>query len=46
MLLGIIVVGGVLGVAIIAPWGRASPECSIYCVLERQLEAFLSDEPS
>ncbi len=46
MLLVTVVVGAVLGVAIMAPWGRASPECSIYCVLERQVEAFFSDEPS
>ena len=46
MLLVVVVVGAVLGVMIIAPWGRASPECSIYCVLERRLEAFLSDAPS
>ena len=45
-LLGIIVVGGALGVAIMAPWGRASPDCSIYCVLERQIEGFFSDKPS
>ncbi len=46
MLLGVVVIGGALGVAIIAPWGRASHDCSIYCVLEKQLDAFLSDEPS
>ncbi len=46
MLLVTVVVGAVLGVAIMAPWGRASPECSIYCVLERRVEAFFSDEPS
>ncbi len=45
-LLVIVVVGAVLGVMIIAPWGRASPECSIYCVLERRLEAFFAEEPS
>ena len=27
------VVGGGLGIAIIAPWGRASPDCSIFCVI-------------
>ncbi len=46
MLLGTVAVGAVLGVMIIAPWGRASPECSIYCVLDRKFEAFFSDEPS
>ena len=28
-----IIVGGALAIAIIAPWGRASFDCSIYCVL-------------
>ncbi len=46
MLLLTVAVGAVLGVMIIAPWGRASPECSIYCVLERRVEAFFSDQPS
>ncbi len=46
MLLLTVVVGAVLGVAVMAPWGRASPECSIYCVLERQVEELFSDEPS
>ncbi len=46
MLLGTVVVGAVLGVAIMAPWGRASPECSIYCVLELRLVAFFSDQAS
>ena len=46
MLLGTIAIGAVLGVAIIAPWGRASHDCSIYCVLEREYEAFFSGKPS
>ena len=46
MLLATIAIGAVLAVMIIAPWGRASPECSIYCVLERQFEAYFADEPS
>jgi hypothetical protein len=46
MLLLTVTVGSVLGVMIIAPWGRASPECSIYCVLERRVEALFSDEAS
>jgi hypothetical protein len=46
LLLGTVVVGGLLGVAIMAPWGRASPDCSIYCVIERQVEAYFSDKPS
>ena len=40
MLLLVVVVGAVLGVAIIAPWGRASHDCSIYCVLEQQFRAY------
>ena len=36
MLLAVtIVVGGALGVAIMAPWGRASFDCSIYCVISQ-----------
>ncbi len=31
------VVGGGLGIAVIAPWGRASPDCSIYCVIMNKL---------
>lgn len=31
------VVGGGLGIAVIAPWGRASPDCSIYCVILNKL---------
>ena len=37
LLLATIVSGG-LGIAIIAPWGRASPDCSIYCVLMNKLK--------
>ena len=33
-----IVVGGALAIAIIAPWGRASFDCSIYCVIGRYFE--------
>jgi hypothetical protein len=32
------VVGGGLGIAIIAPWGRASPDCSIFCVIVNKLK--------
>jgi hypothetical protein len=32
------VVGGGLGIAIIAPWGRASPDCSIFCVIANKLK--------
>ncbi|NKB59652.1 MAG: hypothetical protein GKS00_25315 [Alphaproteobacteria bacterium] len=46
MLLGTIVIGGILGVMIIAPWGRASHDCSIYCVLEQQFDSYFSDKPS
>ena len=31
------VVGGGLGIEVIAPWGRASPDCSIYCVIKNKL---------
>ena len=33
----VVVVGGGLGIAVIAPWGRASPDCSIYCVIANKL---------
>ncbi|MGI9479796.1 MAG: hypothetical protein ACR2PI_24055 [Hyphomicrobiaceae bacterium] len=35
LLLLTIVIGGALAVAIIAPWGRASFDCSIYCVIRQ-----------
>ena len=40
----IIVVGGALAIAIIAPWGRASHDCSIYCVLERYIDSFFEED--
>ena len=40
MLATVIVVGGALGILIITPWGRASHDCSIYCVLEHQLDTY------
>lgn len=46
MLSGVVVIGAVLGVMIIAPWGRASPDCSIYCVLEQKLDEYFSTKPS
>jgi len=46
MLLIVIGIGGALGVAIMAPWGRASHDCSIYCVLEQYLDSFFSNDPS
>ena len=45
MLLITIIVGGALGVAIIAPWGRASHDCSIYCVLEKKFDSYFSSKP-
>ena len=42
MLVIVLVLGGALAVAIIAPWGRASHDCSIYCVLERQFDKYWS----
>ena len=38
------VVGGGLGIAVIAPWGRASPDCSIYCVIMNKLLIPFADE--
>lgn len=35
-----IIVGGALGVAIMAPWGRSSFDCSIYCVIRQYFEGF------
>lgn len=40
MLLLTIIVGGALAVAIIAPWGRANFDCSIYCVIRQYFEGF------
>ena len=40
----VIAVGGALAIAIIAPWGRASHDCSIYCVLEQYYESWFSDD--
>ena len=38
----VLVVGGALAIAIIAPWGRASHDCSIYCVLQKQFDKYWS----
>ncbi len=46
MLLITIVLGGALALMIIAPWGRASWECSMWCVLDQEVESWFSDEPS
>jgi hypothetical protein len=40
----VIVIGGALAVAIIAPWGRASFDCSIYCVLEQHFNSWFADD--
>lgn len=40
----VIVIGGALAVAIIAPWGRASFDCSIYCVLEQHFDSWFADD--
>lgn len=38
MLVIVAVGGGLLAIAIIAPWGRASHDCSIYCVIDRYFD--------
>jgi hypothetical protein len=43
---GTVLVGAILGVMIIAPWGRESFDCSIYCVLDRELADIFSSKPS
>lgn len=40
MILLTVIVGGALGVAIMAPWGRASFDCSIYCVIREYFQGF------
>lgn len=45
-LLIVVALGGALAIAIIAPWGRASYDCSIYCVLERYVDSWFVDEDS
>ena len=40
LLLMTIIVGGALAVAVIAPWGRASHDCSIYCVIGKQFDKY------
>ena len=46
MLLITVVLGGLLAMLIIAPWGRASHDCSIWCVMEQKIEVWISDESS
>ena len=45
MMLITIVLGGALALMIIAPWGRASWDCSMWCVLDQEVKAWFSDEP-
>ena len=44
-LLVMFVIGAALGLMIIAPWGRASPECSMWCVMEERLESMFASDP-
>ncbi len=46
ILLIVILGGGALAVAIMAPWGRASHDCSIYCVIEREFDALFYGKPA
>ena len=46
MMLITILLGGALTLMIIAPWGRASHDCSMWCVFEQKVESWFSDEPS
>ena len=41
-----IVLGGALALMIIAPWGRASWDCSMWCVLDQEIESWFSDGAS
>lgn len=38
---GVIGVGAILVLAIVAPWGRESFDCSIWCVIEREIFSFV-----
>lgn len=40
------IIGAALGLMIIAPWGRASPDCSMWCVVEKRLEVMFGDNGS
>lgn len=40
-LLVMLVVGAGLSLAVVAPWARASFDCSMWCVLERDVRDFL-----
>ena len=39
-------VGGVLGLMVVAPWGRASHDCSMYCVMEKEIRGFFAASAS
>jgi hypothetical protein len=43
-LLVMFVIGAVLGLMIIAPWGRASPDCSMWCVAEKRLAVMFGSD--
>ena len=43
VLLITIALGSILALLMIAPWGRASPECSMWCVLDQELASWFSD---
>ena len=45
-LLVMFAIGAFLALMIIAPWGRASPDCSMFCVLEKRIEAWLAEGDS
>ena len=42
-LLVMFLIGGFLTLMVVAPWGRASPDCSMFCVLEKRLEEMFDD---
>lgn len=43
--IGVMVVIGVfLGLMIIAPWGRASHDCSMFCVMKEQIASWFEEE--
>ena len=46
MLFFTVIIGGALAVAIIAPWGRASHDCSIYCVIRQYFNAWWESKPA
>lgn len=42
----VLLVGGALTLMIIAPWGRASHDCSMWCVFGQEIASWFSDDPS